>query len=245
MSERRRLLLALALAAGAALAAALLTARPGDPRLYPPGPQDARTGIFLVDNGFHVDLAIPREDVARSDGPLARAADALGPGPWVETGWGDERFYQEQGFSLARAIDGARALFWPANRSVVRVEVLRAPPDRIYLTSGLTRLSLSKAGARRMLDRIDRSLLAGRGQPIRVGSRRIAAEGFFRSSERFSVLRLCNHWTADMLGAAGVPTTPVLDTLAQGLLLDLRLRAGARPHAAAAAQAQARSARPR
>ena len=42
-------------------------------------------------------------------------------------------------------------------------------------------------------------------------------------------MRMCTHWVAEMLGAAGVPTAPVLDTFSSGLLLDLRWRAGLRP----------------
>ncbi len=43
------------------------------------------------------------------------------------------------------------------------------------------------------------------------------------------MLRVCNHWIADLLDAAGVPTAPVLATLPQGLLWDLSTRAGAVP----------------
>ena len=42
----------------------------------------------------------------------------------------------------------------------------------------------------------------------------------------FHMFKVCNHWVADMLSAAGLPVTPVLDTVPPGLLLDLRMRAG-------------------
>jgi hypothetical protein len=42
-------------------------------------------------------------------------------------------------------------------------------------------------------------------------------------------LRLCNHWLADLLDAAGVPTAPVVATLPPGLLADLRWRSAAAP----------------
>ena len=56
--------------------------------------------------------------------------------------------------------------------------------------------------------------------------RRDPDEAFFASVERFSLVHLCNDWTAELLNAAGLPTTPVLDTLPAGLWLDLQLRAG-------------------
>jgi hypothetical protein len=37
---------------------------------------------------------------------------------------------------------------------------------------------------------------------------------------------VCNHWIGDLLGAAGLPTNPVLSTLPRGLMLNLRWQAG-------------------
>ena len=71
----------------------LATSRPGDPALYPPRSGDART-IFLVDNGFHSDLAVPRAAIAAHGGPIAAAAARIGDDPWVMIGWGDARFYE-------------------------------------------------------------------------------------------------------------------------------------------------------
>jgi hypothetical protein len=62
--------------------------------------------------------------------------------------------------------------------------------------------------------------------PVFTPSQHDPGEAFFRSREDFSLVHLCNHWTAELLSAAGLPTTPVLDTLPAGLRLDLRLRAG-------------------
>jgi hypothetical protein len=60
---------------------------------------------------------------------------------------------------------------------------------------------------------------------------------FYPAVGRFSILRVCNHWIADLLDAAGLPTTPLLATLSPGLMLDLRWRAGLRPLRAAPAGA--------
>jgi hypothetical protein len=40
------------------------------------------------------------------------------------------------------------------------------------------------------------------------------------------MFNVCNHWIANLLDAAGVPTAPVLATLPFGLLLDLEWRSG-------------------
>ena len=65
------------------------------------------------------------------------------------------------------------------------------------------------------------------GQPVRIAGAAPPDTAFFRSVEPFSLIHLCNHWTAELLNAAGLPTTPVLDTIPAGLRLDLRMRAKA------------------
>ena len=52
---------------------------------------------------------------------------------------------------------------------------------------------------------------------------------FYRANGTFNIFHVCNHWLADLLDAAGVPTAPVLATLPAGLFLDLEWRSGLRP----------------
>ena len=78
-----------------------------------------------------------------------------------------------------------------------------------------------------LLARADRGFRLGPdGQPVISVAAHEAGEQYFQSGEGFGLLHLCNHWVGELLGAAGVPTTPVLDTLPAGLVLDLKLRAG-------------------
>ena len=49
---------------------------------------------------------------------------------------------------------------------------------------------------------------------------------FYPANGHFSIFKVCNHWIADLLDAAGLPVAPVLATLPSGLILDLRWRAG-------------------
>ena len=80
-----------------------------------------------------------------------------------------------------------------------------------------------------MAERLDASFARARsGLPAQELGRGLYGPSlFFRATGTFHLFNLCNHWAAGMLDAAGVPTTPVLDTLTQGLFLDLRWRAGA------------------
>jgi hypothetical protein len=75
---------------------------------------------------------------------------------------------------------------------------------------------------------MEASMKLAAGAPVRARARTTPDEAFFDSVEHFSALRLCNHWTSDMLAAAGLPMTPLVDGLAPGLMADLSLRSGAR-----------------
>lgn len=236
-SERRKLPAKLSPLTGAAVLFLLLltlaTARNGDPRLYPPPPGRQAgqvVSVYLVDNGFHTDLAVPVSAlVGRRSGRAA--ASVAGGRSWVLVGYGDRSFYIAQGPALARAADGLRSLFMPGNPAVLRFDGLAASPDKVW-GDGVTSIKLSPRGLAALAEAIDASLEPGPGGgpvsvPDAVGAGNGApSRGFFAAGRPFSLVHLCNHWTADMLHAAGLPETPVLDTVPAGLKLDLKLRAG-------------------
>lgn len=194
------------------LIAALLTfTRPGDPALYPAPPEEAGVVVHLLDNGFHTDLAVPRALLSEGGGPLAEATASLPPGDWVLVGWGDAAFYVDQRPIAARLPDGARAFFRPGgNPSVVMLDPIQAAPEARYAAEGRRSLRLSRAGADAMRRRLAGSLrLDADGRPILVARRPGDDARFFASRERFWIGRLCNHWTAELLSAAGLAVRPV------------------------------------
>src|SRR5581483_5493490 len=92
----------------ALLVLTLATARRGDRTLYPPQPADAQA-IFMIDNGFHTDLAIPRAAILAHGGALAIAATQTSADSWIMIGWGDEKFYFSTEPVRDRLLDAARA----------------------------------------------------------------------------------------------------------------------------------------
>jgi uncharacterized protein (TIGR02117 family) len=202
----------------------LATARPGDRMLYPAKPGDAQI-VYLIDNGLHSDLALPRAAIVARGGALAKAAAQTSPDDWIMIGWGDARFYEASSPWQDRLLDAARAALG-GRPTAVHLEGVPETPDLAW-PSGVRRVPLSSAGLAALAARIDRSLALGKaGAPILLPVQRVPGEAFFASNERFSALHLCNHWTSELLAAAGLPTTPVLDTLPAGLALDLKLRSG-------------------
>lgn len=197
----------LLIAALIGLLAGLWTAvRPGDPTLFPAAPDDAAVVVHLLDNGFHTDLAVPRADLARGDDALAQAVRSLPPGDWVLIGWGDAVFYVEQGPVAERLGDGARALFRPGgNPSVLMLDPVDYDPGAVP-PSRRASLRLSEAGFAALRARVAASLaLDAAGRAVPAAGRSGAAVRFFDSGETFWVGRLCNHWTAEALNAAGLP----------------------------------------
>lgn len=195
----------------------LIVQRPGDPRLaVRPDGADAVT-VYLVDNGFHTDLALPRWAFMADSEAAGQAARTLGPGTWVLAGWGDRSFYIQTGVSANRAADGLRALFAPSNRSVIRLTAIDRDPPHAFAAGEVTALTVSRAGLMALMRRLDGSFAT----PLTLTQRMGPGDVFFDSLEPFSLIHLCNDWTGELVNAAGRPTHPLIDTLPAGLRFDL------------------------
>jgi uncharacterized protein (TIGR02117 family) len=232
----RRLWSGLCMAAFLLLMAVALTKRPGDPQLYPPPAGAPAIEVFVVSHGYHAGIVVPRARAAevaganrdaRLDAVTTRFADY----PWLEFGWGDAGFYTSVptigSLTLPMAL---RALFRPGNPSVVHVVGLAQHPRTTFASADIVRLRLSEAGFARLLDRLDATFAEREeGGPEPMGPGLYGPSLFYRGVGAFHLFNVCNHWIANLLDAAGVPTTPLLATLPAGLLYDLKQRAAAEP----------------
>ena len=210
--------------------AAVVTARRGNPDLYPVADGAPRIEVFVVSNGYHAGLVLPRAALAEVAGRngyaalIALAARFDGYGA-LEVGWGEEGFYTSVPTIASLTFSAAmRALFRPGNASVLHVVGIAGAPREIFGRSDMVRLSLSQPGFERLLARLDATFAPG---PQDLGPGLYGPSRFFRAVGAFNLLHVCNHWVADMLDAAGVPTAPLLATVPAGLLVDLTWRAGA------------------
>jgi hypothetical protein len=212
--------------AGAAFAV-LATSRRRDPALYPPAEGEPFVEVFVVASPLHANLAVPAAAL-RGEGPAAQAAAMLpAPGPWLMLGWGDARHYRERGRTLLRQLDLWRSFLAPNNPTVLHLQPLAAGPTPETLGRRVLRLRLSRPGFEHLQARLDRSFTLSEGRPLVAGRGRSPDALFFYGVERGDIAHVCNHWVADLLGAAGVPTSRLIDTSAPGLLWDLRTRGGA------------------
>lgn len=218
------LVLFLVFAAGVAL-----TARSGDPSLFPAGEEAVE--IVLISNGYHSGLILPLgalSDIAARDGDAALIAVAtrFRAYPRIEIGWGDAEFYRNvpsiHSFQWRLAI---KALLGLSGGSVLHVVGVEADSERLFAGAQAVRIRLSRLGFSRLASRLKKSFALGADrQPEALGPGLYGPSLFYRGTEPFNVFHVCNHWVADLLDAAGVPTSPILSILPIGLIADLTWR---------------------
>jgi uncharacterized protein (TIGR02117 family) len=234
----RRVGLVVAVAFACFVAAVVVTARPGDPSLWPAPEGVPAVEIFVVNHGYHSGIVIARAALLDAPGGRARAslvavANRFAGFQWLEIGWGDEGFYTQVPTLSALTVEMAlRALFHPGNPSVLHVVgIADADPRPAFTGLEAVPIRLGEAGFGRLLDRLDTTFRPDEEshRPEVLGPGLYGASLFFRANGAFSILNVCNHWVAGLLDAAGIPTAPVLATLPDGLLLDLKWRSGLSP----------------
>lgn len=220
----------LATALGLLVLAAWLTARPGDPDLYPARGPDGRDRPRLPRLAFRA--GAPRAALTGpGSGPaLADIAVRFRAYPEIEFGWGEARFYRATPtlaeFDVRLAL---RALFTPGGRDGVVQVVGLERPARASFPMPRSCPCRSRRPASHAYWRGSRRAFASRRAPHRRGPGLYGPSLFYEGAGRFSYANVCNHWAARLLAAAGLPVTPVLDTHPAGLILDLRWRAGLAP----------------
>jgi uncharacterized protein (TIGR02117 family) len=212
--------------------AAWITARPADPMLWPA--RDERIiDVYLVSNGYHAGLALPRARLAEFAGgrgypALIAVSQRFAAYDWIEFGWGDREFYQ-----LVPAAGDAtlglalRALFRRGNESVLHVVGIGGDPMQTFPAAALMKAPLSWNGFDQMLQKLDATFVPPQNGALPdLGRGLYGPSLFYPARGTFNITHVCNHWTDELLGAAGLPTDPVLATLPAGLMLNLRWRAG-------------------
>jgi uncharacterized protein (TIGR02117 family) len=215
--------------------AIVLTTRYGDPMLWPPRAETRTVEIFVVSNGYHTGVALPRGTLAefasgRGYPALLAVAQRFNQFPYLEFGWGDEAFYRNVptvgDLTLPLAL---RALFSPGNRSVLHVVGLPVEPARAFPSADIVAIPLSQNGFDQMLQKLEATFVPPVNGALADAGRGLYGPSlFYPATGTFNILHVCNHWIADLLDTAGVPTSRVVATFASGLLLDLRWRSGLR-----------------
>lgn len=209
----------------------VLTARSGDPRLFPASADSIE--VTLVSNGYHAGLVVPRKALleqagAQGLGSLISVATRFQHYSWVEVGWGDFEFYQSTPMpgDIQWRLAG-KALLGMGQGAVLHIVGLEETPERMFSGAELVSIRLSPEGFSRLAARMNAAFANGpEGQTVELGPGLYGPSLFYLAKGHFSVFHVCNHWIADLLDAAGIPTAPAISVLPQGLIADLKWRSG-------------------
>ena len=170
---------------------------PCDPGLHPGATTEL--GVWLLDRGWHTELALPHTAL---DAALVALAGGEGAA-FVAFGFGKRDFVLAEGGDLAVLLAG------PIPGPAV-VEVTR----RAWLPEGAVWLPLNREGLAALRGFLAGSVADGDSQPILRGDgRRLHA-----AVRGYSLNFTCNTWVAEALAVAGLPVSADGVRLTRGVL---------------------------
>ncbi len=155
--------------------------------------------VYLVSHGWHVGLAMRREEL-RTVAPLLDAGFQSFPS--LEFGWGDCDYYPARRGTIRLAL---RAAF-DSRCSVLQVVGVSPDVPDMFPRAKVLRVDLSPAGleavARYIADTLE---LDPQGRPIVVAPAEYGFGFFYLARGRYRLLDNSNTWTAAALYRAGCP----------------------------------------
>jgi len=160
--------------------------------------------VYLVNSAFHTGFILEMRYVP--DGLIPALKD-LGPYQYADIGWGQEEYYQNPEFTVAKA---ARALFIPST-SVIRIEGFNVSVDDVVHWSDQgTRIDMDRASFIRLCVFIRDAFTRGEdGGPVIASKSAGGAVLFYKSNGTYHLFNTCNTWIALGLKRAGYPISPV------------------------------------
>lgn len=164
-------------------------------------PDEPLKMVWVVGHGWHVGLALRREDVSAEAWP--EAAD-VGRVRFLEVGWGDGEFYPAPRGTSGMAI---RAAFF-SRSSVLHVAGFDSPPADYFAASPVVEVRLASGGLD-ALARFIREVYAREagGGLVRVAPALYGRGWFYRARLHYRVLENSNTWAARALAIGGCPET--------------------------------------
>lgn len=158
--------------------------------------------LFIVHNSWHAAIVLSKNDIA----PTALPETADFPGvELIEFSWGDKDYFPDPHSGFFAAI---KAALWSGG-SVIHLVGFNGSIEQSYRGAEIIELRLSLAAFSRLLETLGQTF--ARAQ---ANGRAPAAPGLFPNSRfypatpKFSLLRTCNTWVAEILESAGVPLSP-------------------------------------
>lgn len=180
--------------------------------------------LHVIGNGWHAGLLLPAPAInAQIPGLQERFPHA----DHYEIGWGDMGFYQAKEVTIGLAI---QALF-NSRGSLLHVVGIQGATDRFFKGSDVEQTCVSRDQYVRMAHLIAQAFVHGLdGKPVAVGPGLYGNSEFYRAHGSYSLLNTCNRWTATVLEAGGIATSPRISLTARSALDAVRKKGRASCH---------------
>jgi uncharacterized protein (TIGR02117 family) len=164
--------------------------------------QPSCKSVFIVHDSWHAAIVLSKIDIAPAEIP--ESTDFPGA-EFIEFSWGDQDYFPDPHSGFFAAI---KAALWSSG-SVIHLVGFSGALEQVYRGAEIIELRLSLGAFNRLRESLSKTFFRTQGS-----SRAPAAPGLFPNSRfypatpKFSLLRTCNTWVAEVLEAAAVPISP-------------------------------------
>ena len=164
--------------------------------------QPSCKSVFIVHDSWHAAIVLSKNDIGPAEIP--ESADFPGA-EFIEFSWGDQDYFPDPHSGFFAAI---KAGLWSSG-SVIHLVGFSGALEQVYRGAEIIELRLSLDAFNRLRESLSKTFFRTQGS-----SRAPAAPGLFPNSRfypatpKFSLLRTCNTWVAEVLEAAAVPISP-------------------------------------
>jgi uncharacterized protein (TIGR02117 family) len=172
--------------------------------LYPPRPDELTRIVYVPNNHWHTGIVLKLSDLSDDQ---RRLFDDFSEFSRVEVGWGDDAYYRAEKATIGNTLQAACV----PTPSVLHIVGIDAVPEGHYAYSEieLYRVELSEAGFKRLVEFVANAFETDeQDKAIYLQPGLQSESGFYRAKGMYCGCRMCNHWTAEALRAAGMPITP-------------------------------------
>ena len=162
--------------------------------------KSSRKSVFIIHDSWHAAIVLSKIDTAE----IPESADFPGA-EFIEFSWGDQDYFPDPHSGFFAAV---KAALWSSG-SVIHLVGFSGTLEQVYRGAEILELKLSLGAFNRLLESLSKTFLRAQGS-----SRAPTAPGLFPNSRfypatpKFSLLRTCNTWVAEVLESAGVPVSP-------------------------------------
>lgn len=174
--------------------------------------------VWIINHGWHTGIIVRAHDLYdQVPGLRQRFPDT----PYLELGWGDQRFYQANEFSYSLAL---QAILWPTT-TVMHVVAVSDDPQRQFPHSAVRNLCLTPQQLQSLLQFLAESFADTKEETLTpLGPGLYGDSAFFPGAGTYHAFNTCNQWTAKGLLSMGMPITPAFHLRANNILHTLDQR---------------------